>query len=120
MAPYRARHRIRRPPPPVKGVKTSLTSARKRAGVTDKFAGSHSLRKSAAAWLADKSVDMRQIQKLLGHEAIETTEQIYAGQSAGYLVPAVTLLSEAVGANISEGGSPATRAQKRAKKGVES
>jgi integrase len=106
---------------PVKDIKTALNKAMERAGLKKKgdgqFIGSHALRKSAATWLADQGMDMRKIQKLLGHEAIETTEQIYAGQSAGYLTPAVDALDRAISANILSDAPAATRALPAIKKG---
>ncbi len=88
---------------PIKDIKTALNQALRRAGIKGRFIGSHSLRRSVATWLADKSVDMRQIQKLCGHEHIDTTSGWYAGQSAGYLTDAVNILEDVIGANIFQG-----------------
>ena len=78
--------------------------------ISGRFIASHSLRKSAATWLAHNSVDMRRIQKLLGHEDIETTEQWYAGQLPGYTTAAVEMIEGTIGTNIFEKGAAATRA----------
>ena len=97
---------------PIKDIKTALNQALKRAGIKGRFIGSHSLRKSVATWLADKSVDMRQIQKLCGHEHIDTTSGWYAGQSAGYLTDAVNILEDVIGANIFQGDETGVKAPK--------
>jgi integrase len=97
---------------PIKDIKTALNKALIRAGIKGLYIGSHSLRKSVATWLADKSVDMRQIQKLCGHEHIDTTSGWYAGQSAGYLSDAVNILEDVIGANILEGADSTQKGPK--------
>lgn len=98
---------------PVKNVKTALNSALTRAGLKEKgdkkFIGSHSLRKSAASWLAHVGADPRQIQKLMGHEDFETTEQWYIEQQPGFTSPAVRQIEQTIGANFFETGSATTR-----------
>jgi len=97
---------------PIKDIKTALNKALKRADIKGRFIGSHSLRKSVATWLADKSVDMRQIQKLCGHEDIKTTSGWYAGQSPGYLTDAVSILEDVIGANIFQGDESSLKSAK--------
>lgn len=79
---------------PVKDVHKALKAAMKRAGVDGKFFGAHAIRHSIATLLADSDVDMRRIQKLLGHDDIGTTDKIYASHSRGYLAGAVKLVDE--------------------------
>jgi site-specific recombinase XerD len=67
-----------------------------RAGTEGKYLGAHPVPHADATWLADAGKDMRMLQKLLGHEDIRTTEQIYAAHSQGYLRPVVDLLGEVV------------------------
>lgn len=99
---------------PVKDVHKALKAAMVRAGITERFFGSHAIRHSIATLLADNNVDMRRIQKLLGHEDIGTTDRIYASHSRGYLAEAVKVVDgyisqrepegEAEGAEILDGG----------------
>jgi integrase len=69
----------------VKNIRKGLETAFRNAGVKRDGALSHLLRHSAATWLADESIDMRKIQKMLGHKDIRTTETIYAKYRRGYL-----------------------------------
>lgn len=84
-------------------VKKSIQRAVVRAGLGGRYIGLHALRHSAASWLADDQLDMRMIQRLLGHEDIGTTERIYAKQSAGFLNEAVENIDRRV-MRIVEGG----------------
>lgn len=77
---------------PVKDVKKGLMAAIDRAGLKGRKFGAHALRHSAATWLADESVDMRKIQKMLGHRNIKTTEEIYAKYRKGYLTEAANVI----------------------------
>jgi integrase len=70
---------------PVGNIKKGLAAAIKRAGLKQFGAGAHVIRHSAATWLADESVDMRKIQKMLGHKDMKTTETIYAKYRRGFL-----------------------------------
>ncbi len=70
---------------PVLNIKKGLAAAIRRAGLTQRGAGAHVIRHSIATWLADESVDMRKIQKMLGHKDMKTTEAIYAKYRRGYL-----------------------------------
>lgn len=77
---------------PVKNIKKGLAAAIQRAGLKGRNVGAHVLRHSTATWLADESVDMRKIQKMLGHKNIKTTEEIYAKYRRGYLAQAANVL----------------------------
>lgn len=77
---------------PVLDIHKGLKAAMVRAGVTGKFFGSHALRHSAATWIAGSGVEIRKVQKLLGHEDASTTDRIYAGYQAGYLTSAVNVV----------------------------
>jgi integrase len=86
---------------PVKDIHQGLKAAMRRAGIDEKFFGAHAFRHSAATWIADTGIDLRKVQKLLGHESFDTTDQIYAGHSPGYLTGAVDVLDQ-----IIQGGEP--------------
>jgi integrase len=77
---------------PVKDIKKGLTAAVERAGLTHRKIGSHVLRHSTATWLADENIDMRKIQKMLGHRNMKTTEEIYAKFRKGYLTEAANVI----------------------------
>lgn len=106
---------------PVKDVHKALKAAMLRAGVDGKFFGAHAIRHSIATLLADSDVDMRRIQKLLGHEDIGTTDKIYASHSRGYLAEAVKIVdghllgaepgSTSIAAEILDGTSAKTKSQ---------
>lgn len=78
---------------PVKDIKKGLMAAIKRAGLEHRGIGAHVLRHSHATWLADENVDMRKIQKMLGHRNQKTTEEIYAKYRRGYLKEAATVIN---------------------------
>lgn len=77
---------------PVKDIKKGLMAAIKRAGLEHRNIGAHVLRHSHATWLADENIDMRKIQKMLGHRNMKTTEEIYAKYRRGYLSEAATVI----------------------------
>lgn len=79
----------------VKDVHGALKRAMHRAGINGKFFGAHAIRHSVATLIADTGVDMRRIQRLLGHEDFSTTDKIYAGHSRGYLADAVRVVDGA-------------------------
>lgn len=76
----------------VRDVKKSLARAVDRAGLADRRITAHVLRHSTATWLADEAVDMRKIQKMLGHRNIKVTEEIYAKYRRGYLTEAAAVI----------------------------
>lgn len=77
---------------PVADVKKGLAAAVARAKLTHRKIGAHVLRHSVATWLADENVDMRKIQKMLGHSNVKTTEQVYCKYRRGYLSEAATVI----------------------------
>jgi integrase len=66
------------------GCDNGLKHALRRAGLTEKRLGWHTLRHTFASWLAIRGVSLRVIQELLGHSSITVTE-IYA-----HLLPGAT------------------------------
>jgi integrase len=70
---------------PLKDPKEGIHDVFVRAGLTGRFLGLHALRHTLATWAADRGVDMRKIQLMLGHDRIETTEQIYVEVRRGFL-----------------------------------
>jgi integrase len=77
---------------PVKDVHQALKRAMVRAGIDGKFFGAHAIRHSVATMIADAGVDLRKVQRLLGHEDFSTTDKIYAAHSRGYLSDAVRVV----------------------------
>jgi integrase len=70
-------------------VKTGFNSAAERAGIPD--CTSHTLRHSAATWMAMRGVELREIAKFLGNsEAM--VERVYAKHHPDYLKRAVTAM----------------------------
>jgi integrase len=65
--------------------KKAIQRAAKAAGLGGRFIGLHALRHAGATWLAEDDVDMRHIQRFLGHEELDTTETTYAKASAAKL-----------------------------------
>ncbi len=76
----------------VLNIKKGLAGAIARAGLKKRGAGAHVIRHSTATWLADENIDMRKIQKMLGHRNLKTTEEIYAKFSRGYLSEAANVI----------------------------
>lgn len=75
---------------PIKSVKKGFAEACRRAklkGVTPV-----TLRHTAATWMAEAGVPMRQISLCLGHTSTEVTERVYAKHTPEYLKDAVTAL----------------------------
>jgi integrase len=67
---------------PARGVMDTV----KRAGLDGRRIGLHTFRHLLATWAADNGVDMRKIQKMLGHHRIETTQERYASHTRGYVI----------------------------------
>ena len=65
--------------------KKAIQRAVKAAGLAGRKIGLHALRHAAATWLAEGDVDMRHIQRFLGHEKLDTTETTYAKPTAAKL-----------------------------------
>jgi integrase len=81
----------------VADVKTGFIAAVRRAGLQGRRISPHVLRHASASWLADDNLDMRKIQRLLGHKSERTTERVYANKSAqSYLTEA----TDAIGARL--------------------
>ena len=81
----------------VADVKTGFTAAVKRAGLEGRRISPHVLRHATASWLADGDVDMRKIQKLLGHSTQKVTETIYANKASTHYLSGAT---DAIGARL--------------------
>lgn len=77
----------------VNDVKKGFAAAVARAGLSHRKIGPHSFRRGLATFLADERIDMREIQKMLGHKDIKTTEQIYARYRTGYLSRAANVIN---------------------------
>ncbi|NBW15012.1 MAG: site-specific integrase [Caulobacteraceae bacterium] len=76
---------------PVKSIKRSFRAACDRAGL-DKSVTPHTLRHTAASWMAEAGIPMSEIAAVLGHRDSRTTERIYARMSPEYLQKAVRSL----------------------------
>lgn len=75
---------------PVKSVRRAFKEAVKRAGVEP--CSPHTLRHTAACWMAEAGVSMPEIAAFLGHEDSRTTERVYAKFSPTYLQNAARAL----------------------------
>jgi integrase len=70
--------------------KKAIARAIGRTGPGGRRIGLHTLRHTLATWAASKQgMDMRVVQRLLGHEQIKTTDKIYAKHRSGYKRTAV-------------------------------
>ena len=81
----------------VADVKTGFHAAVRRAGLEGRRISPHVLRHATASWLADDNLDMRQIQRLLGHKSQRVTEQTYASKSSQLYLSGAT---DAIGARL--------------------
>lgn len=72
--------------------KKAIQRAVKAAELTGRYIGLHALRHAGATWLAEADVDMRHIQRFLGHDQLKTTETIYAKPSAAKLSGAADVI----------------------------
>jgi len=82
---------------PVKSVKRAFAAACARAGLKPApgqpgGVTPHTLRHTAAVWLAEAGTPMPEIAAFLGHDDARTTERIYAKFSPGYLARAAKAL----------------------------
>jgi integrase len=76
----------------VQSVKRAFAAACERAGLQD--VTPHTLRHTAATWMAEAGVEMREISKFLGHTSTDVTERVYAKHSPGYLRNAAAALAQ--------------------------
>lgn len=90
---------------PVQDVHKALKAAMQRAGIDSRFFGAHAIRHSVATLIADAGVELRRIQRLLGHEDFGTTDKIYAAHSRGYLSEAVNVVDSFLNGH-EPGGKP--------------
>lgn len=81
-------YRSKRLVDPKEGVKNVFIAA----GLTGRFIGLHALRHTLATSAAELGIDPRKIQRMLGHDDINTTEGVYIHLRRGFLkeVAAVT------------------------------
>ena len=86
----------------IRDIKNGWKTAVKRAGITN-FRW-HDLRHCFASWLVMKGVDLRVVQKLLGHRNIRMTER-YAHLSPQYLSKQVKVLHKKLPENGAPGAS---------------
>jgi len=91
--PYVIEYRGKSIRDPTAGVRDVFRSA----GITMRFTGLHALRHTLATWAADRDVDMRKIQRMLGHSDIETTRKIYAKHQSGYVMDAANAVGDRIG-----------------------
>lgn len=68
---------------PVKNVRKGIQSASERAKLKD--VTTHTLRHTAAVWMAENRIPMSEIAQYLGHTNTRVTEQVYARYSPDYL-----------------------------------
>lgn len=73
-----------------KAIRSGFKNAAKRAGLDD--VSPHTLRHTAATWMAGKGVSMRNIAGMLGHKNSLTTESVYAKHSPDFLEDAANAL----------------------------
>lgn len=78
---YVIEFRGRRLKDPKEGVKAVFDAA----GLSGRYMGLHALRHTLATEASAAGIDMRRVQKMLGHSDIKTTEDVYAEFRAGYL-----------------------------------
>lgn len=67
----------------IESVKTAFNKAAERAGMPD--VTPHTLRHTAAVWMAEDGVSMSEISQYLGHTSTKITERVYARFSPDYL-----------------------------------
>lgn len=72
---------------PIKKIRKGFAEATRRAGLAD--VTPHTLRHTAASWLASDGVDMERIARLLGHRDPKTTRTIYAKPDVDHEGPKV-------------------------------
>lgn len=73
-------------------IRRAFSEACARAGLED--VTPHTLRHTAATWMAESGVDMRKISRYLGHSRTEVTERVYAKHSPHFLKDAADALAQ--------------------------
>lgn len=73
----------------VGNIKKAMSAASKRSGIE---CTAHDLRRTAAVWMAERGVPMREISLYLGHTNSQTTERVYARHSPDFLKDAAKAL----------------------------
>lgn len=86
-----SRYVVERGGKPVASVKTGVRAAARRAGLEG--VTPHTLRHTAATWMAMAGIPMEQIARLMGHATYRVTEKVYAKYSPDYLRGAIAALS---------------------------
>lgn len=79
---------------PVGSVKKAVKKVFIRAGITRRHMGAHALRHTLASWAAANKVPTPQIQRLLGHKEMKTTEAVYIEHVDGALLEAANIINE--------------------------
>lgn len=80
----------------VDAIKGSFKTAVRNANL-DEDITPHTLRHTAATWMANTGVSLWDIKGILGHSSIETTQRVYAHHTSDYLENASSKLSDYVG-----------------------
>lgn len=73
-------------------IRRAFAEACRRAGL--EHVTPHTLRHTAATWMAEGGVDMRKISRYLGHSRTEVTERVYAKHSPHFLKDAADALAQ--------------------------
>jgi integrase len=84
----------------VKKIRRGFAEACRRAGLQG--VTPNVLRHTAATWMAEADVPMRQISLCMGHTSTEVTERVYAKHTPGYLKGAVAALESAQGSVVQD------------------
>ena len=70
---------------PAGNAEQAVATLFKRAGLAGRFLGLHALRHTLASSAAASGIDMRKVQRMLGHDDIGTTERVYVEFQRGAL-----------------------------------
>jgi integrase len=71
-------------------IKKAMRRTAERAGLED--VGAHTLRHTAAVWMAEAARPMEEISEYLGHTNLNLTKRVYARYSPSYLQKAAAAL----------------------------
>lgn len=77
---------------PITSIKHGFSEAVRAAGLAGTGVGRHTLRHTAAVWMAERGVPMELISQYLGHDDVRMTEREYARYSPTYLMQAAKAL----------------------------